>query len=50
LADPGARQRLEQMGSEIAKEEEMTPHGFEAVVAHEMAWTRATAARAGLRC
>ena len=49
LADPGARQRLEQMGSEIAKEE-MTPHGFEAVVAHEMAWTRATAARAGLRC
>jgi tripartite-type tricarboxylate transporter receptor subunit TctC len=49
LADPGVRQRLEQMGSEIATEKEMTPHGFAAVVAHEMAWTRAAAARAGLR-
>ncbi len=49
LADAGTRQRLEQMGSEIASAEETTPAGFAAFIARELEWTRAAAAYAGLR-
>jgi hypothetical protein len=49
VADPGNRQRLEEMGSEMASPEEATPAGFAAFLTREGAWTRAAAERAGLR-
>ncbi len=49
IADSAVRQRLEQMGSEIASAEEQTPAGFAAFIARELAWTRDAAGRAGLR-
>ena len=49
VADPGNRQRLEEMGSEMASAEEATPAGFAAFLVQESAWTRAAAERAGLR-
>ena len=49
VADAGNRQRLEEMGSEMASPEEATPAGFAAFLLRESAWTRAAAERAGLR-
>jgi tripartite-type tricarboxylate transporter receptor subunit TctC len=49
VADAGNRQRLEEMGSEMASPEEATPAGFAAFLVREGAWTRAAAERAGLR-
>ncbi|MCB4822441.1 Bug family tripartite tricarboxylate transporter substrate binding protein [Roseicella aerolata] len=49
VADPANRQRLEEMGSEMASPEEATPAGFAAFLVRETAWTRAAAERAGLR-
>ena len=49
VADAGNRQRLEEMGSEMASPEEATPAGFAAFLVRESAWTRAAAERAGLR-
>ncbi|WP_165982435.1 Bug family tripartite tricarboxylate transporter substrate binding protein [Dankookia rubra] len=49
VADPDNRQRLEEMGSEMATPGEATPAGFAAFLARESAWTRAAADRAGLR-
>jgi tripartite-type tricarboxylate transporter receptor subunit TctC len=49
VADAGNRQRLEEMGSEMASPEESTPAGFAAFLVRESAWTRAAAERAGLR-
>ena len=49
VADPANRQRLEEMGSEMAAPEEAAPAGFAAFLLREAAWTRAAAERAGLR-
>jgi tripartite-type tricarboxylate transporter receptor subunit TctC len=49
VADPGNRQRLEEMGSEMASPAEASPAGFAAFLVREGAWTRAAAERAGLR-
>ncbi|MDO9710275.1 Bug family tripartite tricarboxylate transporter substrate binding protein [Paracraurococcus lichenis] len=49
VADPGNRQRLGEMGSEMASAEEARPAGFAAFLEKETAWTRAAVERAGLR-
>ena len=49
VADPANRQRLEEMGSEMASPAEASPAGFAAFLVRESAWTRAAAERAGLR-
>ena len=49
IAEPAARQRLEQSGSAMASPEEATPEGFAAFLQREAAWTRAAAERAGIR-
>ena len=49
VADPATRQRLQEMGSEMADPAEATPAGFAAFLLAETAWTRAAAERAGLR-
>ena len=47
VADAGNRQRLEEMGSEMASPEEATPAGFAAFLVRESAWTRAAAEPGG---
>ena len=49
IADPGVRQRLEGMGSEVASPEEATSAGYAAFIQRETEWTRNAAQRAGLR-
>jgi len=49
VADAAMRQRLQEMGSEMASATEATPTGFAAFLLRETAWTRAAAERAGLR-
>ena len=49
VADPTTRQRLQDMGSEMASTAEATPAGFADFLVTETAWTRAAADRAGLR-
>ena len=49
VADPGVRQRLEGMGSEVASPQEATSEGFAAFIQRETEWTRNAAQRAGLR-
>ncbi|MBW8270769.1 Bug family tripartite tricarboxylate transporter substrate binding protein [Caldovatus aquaticus] len=49
VRDPEVRRRLEEMGSEMAGEEEASPAGFAAFLQRETEWTRLAAERAGLR-
>lgn len=49
IADAGVRQRLQEMGSEMASPEETTSAGFAAFIQRESEWTRNAAQRAGLR-